>query len=92
MKRNFSCFALLLMMAFATAQNRGILGKWKTIDDATGKLLSVVEIFESHGKIYGKVIEIFNPKNQRRCENCAGEDKNKPILRLVVIKGLTKDG
>ena len=79
-------------MAFSNAQNHGITGKWKTIDDATGKPLSVVEIFESRGKVYGKVVEIYNPKNQRKCENCSGDDRNKPILGLTVIKGLTKSG
>lgn len=74
------------------AQN-SVTGKWKTIDDETGKAISVVEIFESKGKIYGKVIEIFNPNNRNRvCENCSGSDHNKPILGMIVIKGLTKDG
>jgi len=82
----------MILMAFSNAQNHGITGKWKTIDDATGKPLSVVEIFESRGKVYGKVVEIYNPKNQRKCENCSGDDRNKPILGLTVIKGLTKSG
>lgn len=85
-------FSLLLMMSFSPTQTHGILGKWKTIDDATGKALSVVEIFESKGRVYGKVVEIFNQKNQKRCENCMGDDKNKPILGLIVIKGLTREG
>ena len=32
-----------------------IFGKWKTIDDETGKEKSIVEIFEKQGKIYGKI-------------------------------------
>jgi uncharacterized protein (DUF2147 family) len=71
----------------------GITGKWKTIDDETGKPISVVEIFENKGKIYGKVVEIIDPKSKgKSCTNCSGEDKNKPVLGLTVIKGLTKDG
>jgi uncharacterized protein (DUF2147 family) len=92
MKRICITLLFLFLMAFCNAQDHGIMGKWKTIDDSNGKPLSVVEIFESKGKIYGKVIEIFNQKNQKRCVNCTGEDKNKPILGLIVIKGLTKDG
>lgn len=70
-----------------------VIGKWKTIDDETGKAVSIVEIYEHSGKIYGKVVEILNPKDKSRtCVNCTGSDKNKPILGLVVIKGLTKDG
>jgi len=85
-------FALLFFSTIISAQH-SVIGKWKTIDDETGKAISVVEIFESKGKIYGKVIEIFNPKSRKRvCENCTGDDHNKPILGLTVIKGLTKDG
>lgn len=70
-----------------------VIGRWKTIDDETGKAISVVEIYEKNGKIYGKVVDILNPKDKSKtCVNCSGEDKNKPLLGLVVIKGLTKEG
>jgi len=85
-------FIFIFFASISFAQH-SVIGKWKTIDDETGKALSVVEIYESKGKVYGKVIEIFNPKNRNRvCENCSGEDKNKPILGLTVIKGLSKEG
>jgi len=85
-------FIFIFFSSISFAQH-SVIGKWKTIDDETGKALSVVEIYESKGKVYGKVIEIFNPKNRNRvCENCSGEDKNKPILGLTVIKGLSKEG
>ena len=75
------------------AQSRGVIGKWNTIDEVTGKAMSVVEIFEYNNKIYGKVIDILNPKNRNNtCKDCAGEDQNKPILGLTIIKGLSKDG
>ena len=70
-----------------------ILGKWKTIDDETGKEKSIVEIFEKQGKVFGKIIEIFESEHRnRKCEKCEGEDKNKPILGLIIIKGLKKSG
>lgn len=82
----------VLFTVCVSAQHHSVLGKWKTIDDQTGKPVSVVEIYEKQNKIYGKVIEIFNPKAKiPRCEQCEGEDKNKPIVGLVVIKGLVKD-
>ena len=70
-----------------------MIGKWKTIDDETGKAISVVEIYERGGKIYGKVHDIIDPKDRNKiCSNCTGEDKDKPIIGLTVIKGLVKDG
>ena len=69
-----------------------VLGKWKTIDDATGQPKSIIEIYEKDGKIYGKIVELLNPaKRNSTCLKCAGEDKNKPILGLTIIKGLSKD-
>lgn len=84
-------FFLLVCCSQINAQT--VLGKWKTIDDKTGKPKSIVEIFENNGKIFGKVIEIFDAtKRDRKCEKCEGADKNKPVLGLIVIKGLVKDG
>ena len=80
----FGCFQM---------QSQTVLGKWKTIDDKTKEVKSVVEIFESNDKIYGKVIEIMDPvRRDRKCEKCEGTDKNKPVLGMQVIRGLKKDG
>lgn len=86
-------FILFLISIATTAQSHSVIGKWKTIDDETGKPLSIVEVFEKNHKVYGKVLEILNSANRNRvCEKCSGEDSNKPILGLTVIKGLTKVG
>jgi len=86
---------LLLMFALGTfmSQAQSAVGKWKTIDDETGEAKSIVEIYEKNGKIYGKVIDILNPaKKNALCKECKGADKNKPILGLVILKDLSKDG
>lgn len=89
--KKLALFALLLGCLQINAQS--VVGKWKTIDDKTGKAKSVVEIYESNGKVYGKVVEIVDPaKRDKKCEKCEGTDKNKPVLGLVIIKGLSKDG
>ncbi|WP_432669938.1 DUF2147 domain-containing protein [Flavobacterium sp. SM2513] len=88
-------FLVLLTIVFSTtpAQKNSVLGKWKSIDDDTGKEMGTVLIYEENGKIYGKVIEITKAEDRDKlCNNCAGEDKNKPILGLTVIRGLSKDG
>jgi len=84
-------FAFLLFFQMCFSQT--IFGKWKTIDDETGKEKGIVEIYEVDGKVYGRIIEIFEVENRhRKCTKCEGADKNKPILGLVIIKGLTKNG
>jgi uncharacterized protein (DUF2147 family) len=66
-----------------------VVGKWKTVDDITGKEKGIVEIYEKNGKFYGKIVEIFEAQHKnRKCEKCTGEDKDKPYLGLVIIKGL----
>ena len=73
--------------------SQSVFGKWKTIDDKTGEAKSVVEIFENSGKVYGKVVEIMDAaKSGRKCDKCTGTDKDKPVLGLIIIKGLSKDG
>jgi uncharacterized protein (DUF2147 family) len=91
--KNIITVALLLISSVFYAQNTGVIGKWKTIDDETGQAKSIVEIYEKSGKIYGRVMEIFDVDHKKDlCHDCSGEDANKPILGLTIIKGLTKDG
>jgi uncharacterized protein (DUF2147 family) len=74
------------------ANAQSVFGKWKTIDDKTGEAKSVVEIYEASGKVYGKIVEITDAtKRNGKCEKCTGADKDKPVLGLVIIKGLEKD-
>ena len=86
---------ILLFCFFATTliHSQSVIGKWKTIDDETGDAKSIVEVYSKSGKIYAKVIEILDLEHKNSvCIKCSGEDKNKSILGLTVIKGLTKDG
>ena len=94
MYKNVCCFLLLLFFGFIQAQgSSAIIGKWKAIDDQTGKAVSVIEIFEKHNKIYGRIVELLNSKAKNpKCDKCDGEDRNKPVLGLIVIKGLSKEG
>lgn len=82
---------LILVLFFQISFGQSIFGKWKTIDDITGKEKGIVEIFEHKGKIFGKIIEIFEAdKKHLKCDKCDGEDKSKPLLGLNIIKGLIK--
>ncbi|AWG23652.1 hypothetical protein FFWV33_13000 [Flavobacterium faecale] len=84
---------LVLLCVTSVFYSQSITGKWKTIDDETGEAKSIVEIYERSGKIYGKVTEILDAKRAKAlCQDCSGEDANKPILGLTIIKGLKKDG
>lgn len=84
-------FSLLLLATTASAQT--VLGKWKTFDDETGDAKSIIEITERNGKIYGKIIELLNPKMKNmKCIDCPDADKDKPVVGIEVLKGLSKSG
>lgn len=86
--------AITISLFFLTSSiAQSVIGKWKSVDDDSGKVVGIVNIYEEKGKIYGTVEEItLEADRNKRCTNCTGEDKNKPILGLTVIKGLVKDG
>lgn len=84
---------ICVLLFFQISFSQTVIGRWKTIDDETGKEKGVVEIYEKNGKIYGKIVEILDAQHRdKKCTLCKGDDKNKPILGLTFIKGLTKDG
>ena len=49
------------VLSTSAFSQKTVLGKWKSIDDATGKALGIVEIYEQDGMIYGKIIDILIP-------------------------------
>ena len=84
---------LICVLATSSMYSQSVIGKWKTIDDETGDTKSIVEVFSKSGKIYAKVVEILDLANKNSvCKKCSVEDKNKSILGLTIIKGLSKDG
>lgn len=84
-------FTLLLFVAFqiiATAQVNQIVGRWKTIDDNDGSTKSIVYIFKAtNGKYYGKIEHLFNDP-EKKCTECSGSNKDKPILGMIVINDM----
>lgn len=84
---------LVLVVACTVLNAQGIVGKWVTIDDETGKEKSHVEIYKKGDTFYGKIVHIVNPqKRSGKCRKCEGINKNKPILGMQIINGLKRDG
>ena len=56
---------LFLMMIFfsrTVIAGDDVVGYWTTIDDETNTPKSVVQIYEYQGKVYGRVVELFQNK------------------------------
>lgn len=85
-------FTLVLLVVAMTTNSQTIFGKWNSTNDDTGKIDSVVEVYEKNGKAFAKIIEIKDKNRQNAvCEECSGKNKNKPILGLEILSGLKKD-
>ncbi len=70
-------------------------GRWKTVDDATGKVKSLVVIWEENGRLYGKIDQLVNPDPQDpdpRCIRCEGALQGRPLAGLRILWDFRKDG
>jgi uncharacterized protein (DUF2147 family) len=87
-------FALVFATAPAVAADLTPVGTWTTIDDATGKPKSVVEITESGGELTGKVVEVLQSDQGPNplCKECEGERKDQPVTGMTIIWGMKQDG
>jgi uncharacterized protein (DUF2147 family) len=70
------------------------VGSWKTIDDKTGKVKSIVEISDQGGKLVGKVAQILQSDKgpNPTCDACSGERKDKPVLGMTIMWDVKQDG
>jgi uncharacterized protein (DUF2147 family) len=92
MKKNIFLAILFVFASVVVSNAQSIFGKWKTIDDETGNEKSIVEIYNVDGKAYAKVLQLLEKgKENKICDKCKGDKKNKPIKGMQIINGLSKD-
>ena len=98
MKRFVSLVALAVVVGTGSLilAAESPVGKWKTVDDKTGKVVSEVEVYEQGGKLFGKIVGLTEPNDKagksKTCTHCTGADKDKPIVGLVIIRDLAASG
>ena len=86
--------ALGLISTLAAA-NENPVGRWRTIDDKSGKEKSLVRVTESNGQLQITVEKLFREPGEDPnplCDKCPGEKKNKPVIGMQIGNGLKKDG
>ncbi len=75
------------------AADAGITGRWKTIDDKTGKPRGIVLIYEQGGQYFGKIEQSLDPKHAREiCDLCKDERKNQKVVGMVIMRHLKRSG
>ncbi len=68
-------------------------GRWTTIDDATGKPKSMIEITVSNGVVQGTIIKAFLRQGASGlCDHCNGTLKDRPIVGMPILQGVKQDG
>lgn len=78
--------------ALASPQDSPV-GRWKTVDDSTGKVKSIVAIREENGKLYGTIEELFDPPVPHpTCYLCTGDLKDRPLVGLQILWDFVPDG
>ena len=87
-----SLCGLLLLATAQGADPNSPVGKWKTIDDKTGKPKSVVQITESGGVLTGKIVELLEGASEKTCSKCEGDLKDKPLVGMKILWDLKKEG
>lgn len=87
--------ALPLLALSVSAMAADAAGRWKTIDDKTGKVKSIVEISKAaNGTYSGKVVEVLYSERGPNpvCDKCSGSNKNKPVKGMTILWNLKADG
>lgn len=85
------------LAVFSSIQAQDIVGRWKTIDDETGKAKSIVNIYMEDGKYFGKIDTLFREEGEDPdpvCDKCPEDDPryNKRLVGMVILENMKKDG
>jgi uncharacterized protein (DUF2147 family) len=93
--KNLLLLLLILLATKPTTAQNAVIGKWKTIDDETGKERSIIEIYEKGSLLYGKVIKTFPLQGEEADPVCSKCDKNDPrynqkIVGMTILQNMKK--
>lgn len=89
------CLYISTLLFGQTSPPSAPVGRWKTVDDATNKVKSVVVIWEESGTLIGRIERLIEPDPQYpdpRCVRCEGDLKGRPVIGLRILWDLRKDG
>ncbi|NBD38608.1 MAG: DUF2147 domain-containing protein [Verrucomicrobia bacterium] len=91
--RAFSLLCLVCWLPLAGFAAAGVEGKWRTIDDESGRAKSVVDIAMTPDGLQGRVVKILHSDRGPNplCEKCPGERRGEPVTGMVILWGLRKD-
>ena len=84
-----------LLPATAGAQQATPVGRWRSIDDATGQPKAVIDIQEvGNGTLSARIVQVLDTKDGPNplCTACEGKRRNQPIVGMTIAWGLEPQG
>lgn len=91
----FAAITAFLLALSSSASAADPTGRWKTIDDETGRAKSIVEIVRAaDGSLTGTVVEVLQSDRgpDPVCDRCSGERKDQPIEGMTILWDLKPKG
>jgi uncharacterized protein (DUF2147 family) len=88
-----SALFLVFALGAAALPHDSPTGLWRTIDDKTHKPRGLIRIYEHDGALYGRIEASLDPAETKEfCDKCPGELRHKPMIGLVIMRGMKKHG
>lgn len=97
-KKNYIlAVAIIIMLStgFLYSNSMSVEGYWKTIDDDTKEVKSIVKLWVEDGKMKGRIVKIYPKKGEDpnpKCDKCKGDKKDKLILGMEFMWGYEGSG
>lgn len=96
MRRTSAALLLSCLLPLtAVAQQASPVGRWRSIDDATGKPKAVIEIVDAgNGTLSARIVQVLDTKDGPNplCTACEGKRRNQPIVGMHIAWGLKPQG
>jgi uncharacterized protein (DUF2147 family) len=99
--RRSAATALVVLLAMHAApsawaaDSARIEGRWLTFDDQTKARRSLIEVVRDHGKVTGRIVELYPKPGEDPdpvCENCPGKFLGRKIRGLDILQLEADDG
>ena len=91
MRRLIALVLLLSAVPLSALAQQSPLGRWRSIDDASGKPKALIDVYETtNGSLAAKIVQVLDLKNGPNplCDQCRGGRRGKPIVGMVIAWGL----
>jgi uncharacterized protein (DUF2147 family) len=91
----FLCVFLGAAIVPLRAAEPSAVGLWEQVDETSGKAESWFRITERNGVYEGAIVKIFYKPGEDQnwvCDKCEGAERGAPVLGLMLIKGMRRNG